>query len=57
VFRIAGVLLALASIPVGRYADAAMQLAALVVILVSMLLLESRNTRLKPPLAESSTSA
>jgi low temperature requirement protein LtrA len=56
-FRICGALLALASIPLGRYASAAMQLAALVVIMSTMLMLESRSTRLKPPLAESPTSA
>jgi low temperature requirement protein LtrA len=57
VFRICGALLALAAIPVGRYVSAAIQLAVLVLILTVMLLLETRSTRLKPPLAESPTSA
>jgi low temperature requirement protein LtrA len=52
VFRICGALLALAAIPVGLYASAAMQLAVLVLILTAMLLLEARSTRLKPPLAD-----
>jgi low temperature requirement protein LtrA len=52
VFRICGALLALATIPVGRYVSASMQLAVLVLILTAMLLLETRSTRLKPPLAD-----
>jgi low temperature requirement protein LtrA len=45
IFRICGAALALATIPVGIYSTAVMQLVALVVILGGMLVLEGRGTR------------
>jgi len=51
-YRICGTLLALATVPVGRYISAAMQLATLVVIMVAMLVLETRSIRSKPAFTE-----
>lgn len=48
IFRICGAALALATIPVGIYATAVMQLIALVVILSGMLVLEARSTGRQP---------
>lgn len=50
IFRICGALLALATILIGTYVTAVMQLVALVTILSGMLVLEARSTRLQPPL-------
>lgn len=53
IFRISGALFVLATIPIGMYVTAVMQLLALVVVLSAMLVLETRSTRLEPPLTES----
>ncbi|MPZ90642.1 MAG: hypothetical protein GEU68_03270 [Actinobacteria bacterium] len=53
IFRICGALLAVATILVGMYVTAVMQLVALVAILSGMLVLEARSTRLRLPLSES----
>jgi len=53
IFRIAGAMFALATIPVGSYVSGVMQLLALVVVLSTMLMLETRSIRLQPPLTDS----
>jgi len=57
IFRITGTLFVLATIPVGMYVSAVMQLLALVVVLGAMLVLETRSARLEPPLTESQSAS